>query len=941
MNFTNLKRIFAISAMSVTLILAGINPAKAAVLADTVYHNGTIYTMTENKEEARDVANAKTVQVVATKGGEIIFAGSTADAAAKGLLNAANVERLVDLRGKTMLPGFVDGHGHFPSQGNLDLYEVNLNSPPLGKMNSISDYIEVLSKRAEITPAGTWIKGWGYDDTLVVEKKHPTKEDLDKVSTTHPIYVNHISAHMGVANSVALAMLSPEELNTEGVIKGADGKPTGLLLEMAAMGVVTSKIPATTKTMNQNGLARADQVYSAAGVTTTDQGGSTMVSGLPLLQQGLKSGQLTLRVITHPIGYYGSADGTDRLGWMNRAHMGWSSSSGIAYDVPGTLKNGDDITGYSLPAVPAAQLPAIPAPANMPENHLFFGHWKFIYDGSNQGYTGWFKSPGYYDYGTYTAADSFDGGKSGFFIGLTGTLNFSAAKLEELIDFYHSKNQSVEVHTNGSAAAETFVSALEKAVWNHKDKGIADTRHTSIHGQTMERQHVERLIGKYDALPATAGMYTDKLNLFDASGSFDPTKGTAELGALMKNQHMVTSYFINHTYFWGDRHLSTFMGPGRGKNMNPAGWSAYYGHDFTLHNDTNVTPISPLRSLHSATTRVSFGGQLVSGNSKDINATANYKATVNAAETTPFWDYDQRVNILQALHGVTIGPAFQNKLDDRIGTIEEGKLADFVILDENPVEVWKSNPMHLADLRVTSTIVSDQVVHGVLPDSTTFVNQFRVAYQQADGVTVSNANAIQLAPEQAAKQYAPLPSGHKALGVTEFSANVTEGKTGIFQFTVLGNGGSVKALYLNKLHANRLQGYTYGRPAALDDASGVWWIADLEDPTTALEPDVLLTLDKTYVVFFAVRDNDANYDVDMTPGVIKDPVAISTTGSLPSNGGSTPAPTPTPTPTPSDGGSGGGGCTVNPNGAAFDLTLLLGGLFAALGLNTLRRRENN
>lgn len=935
MHFTKLKKLFVIAAMAVSVSFAGAIPANAATLADTVYHNGTIYTMTETKSEAKDVANAKTVQVVATQNGKIVFAGSLADATAKGFFIAGNVANMVDLKGKTMLPGFVDGHGHFPSQGNLDLYEVNLNSPPLGKMNSIEDYVEVLGKRAEITLAGEWIKGWGYDDTLVSEKRHPTKEDLDKVSTTNPIYVNHISGHMGVANSVALAMLSPEELKTEGVIMGPDGKPTGLLLEMAAMAVVTSKIPGATKVMNQSGLARADQVYAAAGVTTTDQGGSTMATGLGLLQNGLKTDQLNLRVITHPIGYYGAPDGSDRLGWMNRAHMGWSSTSGIAYDVPGALKNGDDITSHSLPAVPAAKLPAMPAPEGLPEDYLFFGHWKFIYDGSNQGYTGWFKGPGYYDSGMYAAKDSFDGGASGSFIGLPGTLNFSAQKLEELIDFYHARNQSVEVHTNGSAAAETFVAALEKAVFAHKDKGITDTRHTSIHGQTMERQHVERLIGKYETLPGTAGMYTDKLNLFDANGNFDPSKGTAELGSLMKSQNMVTSYFINHTYFWGDRHLSTFMGPGRGKNMNPAGWSAYYDHDFTLHNDTNVTPISPLRSLHSATTRVSFGGQLVSGNSKDINATANYKPTVNAAEATPFWDYDQRVNVIQALHGVTIAPAFQNKLDDRIGSIEAGKLADFVILDENPVEVWKTNPMHLADLRVTSTIVNDEVIHGVLPGSSVFVSQFRPAFIQAANVAVSNLSSSVVPQEVAVKNYASLPTGHNVLGVKSFTANVTEGKTGVFQFTMLGNNGSVKDMFLTKLHANKVQSYTYGRPLQLDEASGMWWISDIEDPTTALEPDDFLTLDKTYVVTFGVRDNDANYDMDMTPGVITDPVALSTTGNLPRNGIA-----PAPKPVDHNGGSS-SGCTVSPTGSSFELVLLLGGLLATFALRSMRRRENS
>ena len=80
--------------------------------ADTVYHNGKIYTIAETMQEAKDIANAKKADVVATLNGKIVFVGSEADAKAQGYLDAAKVNKIVDLRGKTMLPGFVDGHSH-------------------------------------------------------------------------------------------------------------------------------------------------------------------------------------------------------------------------------------------------------------------------------------------------------------------------------------------------------------------------------------------------------------------------------------------------------------------------------------------------------------------------------------------------------------------------------------------------------------------------------------------------------------------------------------------------------------------------------------------------------------------------------------------------------------------------------------------------------------
>lgn len=93
------------------------------------------------------------------------------------------------------------------------------------------------------------------------------------------------------------------------------------------------------------------------------------------------------------------------------------------------------------------------------------------------------KNPGYYDWGKYTAENSFN--KAGYFNGLEGTLNMPVPNLKENIKIYHAAGQSVEVHTNGSAAAEPTWRLLEEAV--AASPNVTDTRHTSIHGQTMER----------------------------------------------------------------------------------------------------------------------------------------------------------------------------------------------------------------------------------------------------------------------------------------------------------------------------------------------------------------------------------------------------------------------------------------------------------------------
>lgn len=182
---------------------------------DTLYHNSRIYTLTESMDAAKDPRKAKTVEVVAVRDGRIIFAGSAAQARQRGLF--ADAAGIMDLHGKTMLPGLVDGHGHFPLQGDYDLFQVNLNSFPLGEMRSIDDYKKALARRCQSAGKGAWVLGWGYDDTLVTEMRHPTRADLDAACPHNPVFVRHVSGHMAVVNSAALAKAAKNELNTVGV----------------------------------------------------------------------------------------------------------------------------------------------------------------------------------------------------------------------------------------------------------------------------------------------------------------------------------------------------------------------------------------------------------------------------------------------------------------------------------------------------------------------------------------------------------------------------------------------------------------------------------------------------------------------------------------------------------------------------------------------------
>jgi predicted amidohydrolase YtcJ len=145
---------------------------------------------------------------------------------------------IIDLGGKTVVPGFIESHNH------MSMYAATLlqaDCSPSSNRN-IADVKANIRQLAEETAPNQWVKGWGYDDTLIAEKRHLTRLDLDEASRQHPVFILHISAHLAYANSKALeiAGIGPETPQPEGgeIHKDTDGNPTGLLLEPGAIRLV-------------------------------------------------------------------------------------------------------------------------------------------------------------------------------------------------------------------------------------------------------------------------------------------------------------------------------------------------------------------------------------------------------------------------------------------------------------------------------------------------------------------------------------------------------------------------------------------------------------------------------------------------------------------------------------------------------------------------------
>jgi len=200
----------------------------ANTTADTIYTGGDIITVNELQPQA---------EAIAVKDGRILAVGYRDE-----VMKYKGPETLlVDLAGNTLVPGFIDPHGHVFNTG-IQAISANLLPRPDGGVNDIAQLQAALKAWAEqnqkLTAEYGWIVGFGYDDAQLKEQRHPTRDDLDQVSTTLPVVIVHQSGHLGAMNSKALEILGLDA-STEnppgGVIRRKKGsqEPEGVLEENA------------------------------------------------------------------------------------------------------------------------------------------------------------------------------------------------------------------------------------------------------------------------------------------------------------------------------------------------------------------------------------------------------------------------------------------------------------------------------------------------------------------------------------------------------------------------------------------------------------------------------------------------------------------------------------------------------------------------------------
>lgn len=231
---------------------------------ETVFINAQVLTLDSNNKAA---------DALLIRNHRIVAVGDTENV----LAEASRFAQIRDLEGRTIVPGFVDAHSHFPVSG-LSAVSVNVAPPPVGPGASKEALLHTIAQSIPDRPAEKnepFILGFNYDNTSFENPEHPTRKELDAITGDYPVCLWHSSGHLGVVNSAGLERLNIDESTPEvqggSRARDADGKLNGLLLEKAvpSMSVLLEEL----SWLDQWSIVTtARDEYLAAGVTTVQNG---------------------------------------------------------------------------------------------------------------------------------------------------------------------------------------------------------------------------------------------------------------------------------------------------------------------------------------------------------------------------------------------------------------------------------------------------------------------------------------------------------------------------------------------------------------------------------------------------------------------------------------------------------------------------------------------
>lgn len=549
---------------------------------ETVYVNGNILTLG---------ANNATATAMHVKNGVIQQIGAVAE-----MDFSAGEPRYVDLKGATVLPGFIDSHSHVAlSSFTYDMVDLSGFTH-----RSNAAVWEALKVAVQNTPKGEWIIGKGIDIVLVPDLVLPTLQFLDAIAPDNPVMLISQSLHSYWGNTAAFTAAgitkeSDTKVSTSYYEKDAAGNLSGGIVEQLAFLpflAVLNKDATTPKKLTKATTA-VFKTYAALGNTTVVSAGITINDAKPL------------RLYEHV--------SSNRTSFVNQL-----------LSVGGLLPKRTPMPRHFM-FVRHDRAFLFPTQTAAPND--FYGiigvkHW---YDGSP--YTGsmYLESP--YE------ATAFSKEKLHVNPGHTGKALIEAQALKEFISTYTKKGWQIAIHTQGDQAIKEVLAAYENL--------------SEEFDFSSARNRLEHCL-----LATTASIHQ------------------------MKKLGITPSYHINHLLYYGDVLETEMLSSSRVNRMLPLKSTLDAGVKFTLHADQPMFDSHPFRLIQTAVER---------------KTTANN--TIGAHE---------RIPLLAALKSMTIHAAWQIHKEDKIGSLEKGKLADFIVVDANPFDVAVEK---IGDIQVLQTFV--------------------------------------------------------------------------------------------------------------------------------------------------------------------------------------------------------------------------------------------
>jgi predicted amidohydrolase YtcJ len=421
--------------MATAALLTG--PAVHAQSADRIWSGGPILTMNDRAMRAEAVAEA---------GGRIIAVGSKADV----MKTRGAATRMIDLKGRAMLPGFLDPHGHI-FLGGLQALSANIQSPPDGKVTDVASLVSTVKEWRDANAATVekvrLIVGFGYDNAQLKELRHPTATELDAISSDIPVVLVHQSGHLASVNSAALKAIGFDASTKDppgGVIQRKPGssEPNGTLEESAMFPLLATLFPGIGAEGMRAFAREGAKLWASYGYTTAQEGRSSP-DITRLLQQVAAEGGFANDIVVYP----------------------------------------DIMTGRDF------------IKANVSARYvdrLRVGGAKLSLDGSPQGFTAWRDKPYYDPVGNYTK-------------GYSGYAALPAEDVFSAIQWATENNIQLLTHANGERASDMQIAA-HTAAQARFPQG-ASQRHVLIHGQFLREDQLDSY-KKLGVIPSLFPMHT-------------------------------------------------------------------------------------------------------------------------------------------------------------------------------------------------------------------------------------------------------------------------------------------------------------------------------------------------------------------------------------------------------------------------------------------------